>query len=83
MSDLVCSSSDESVAKVNNDGVISAVDVGSAVITVSTKDNKYSAFIAITVTDEYGETFEPLNFTSNINYKGVAVWKQKLQVRFY
>lgn len=73
LSDLVCSSSNADVAKVNNDGVISAVDVGSAVITVSTKDNKYSAFIAITVTDEYGETFEPLNFTKDINYKGVAV----------
>lgn len=72
LSDLVCSSSDESVAKVNNDGVISAVDIGSAVITVSTKDNKYSAFIAITVTDEYDKKFEPLNFTNDIDYKGVA-----------
>lgn len=73
LSDLVCSSSNENVAKVNNDGVISAVDVGSTVITVSTKDKKYSAFIAITVTDEYGKTFEPLNFTKEVNYKGVAV----------
>ena len=73
LSDLVCSSSNENVAKVNNDGVISAVDVGSTVITVSTKDKKYSAFIAITVTDEYGKIFEPLNFTKEVNYKGVAV----------
>ena len=73
LSDLVCSSSNENVAKVNDDGVISAVDIGSAVITVSTKDNKYSVFIAVTVTDEYGETFEPLNFTNDIDYKGVAI----------
>lgn len=71
LSDLVCSSSNEDVATVNNDGVVSAVDVGSAVITVSTKDNKYSASIAITVTDDYSGTFNPLsseNDTYGIGY---------------
>lgn len=72
LSDLVCSSSNENVATVNNDGVVSTVDVGSAIITVSTKDNKYSAYVAITVTDEYGETFVPLNF-ADVDYNGVVV----------
>ena len=35
--------------------------------------NKYNTFIAIAVTDEYEETFELLNFTKDMNYKGVAV----------
>lgn len=73
LSDLVCSSGNEGVAKVNNDGVISAVSIGSTVITVSTKDNKYSAFIAVTVTDEHGETFEPLKFMNDIDNIGVAI----------
>lgn len=69
LSDLVCSSSDERVVKVNNDGVVTAQDIiGSAVITVKTKDNKYSSYIAITVTDVYDENFEPLNNGSNTNY---------------
>ena len=70
LSDLVCSSSDERVVKVNNDGVVTAQDIiGSAVITVKTKDNKYSSYIAITVTDVYDENFEPLNNRASSNYE--------------
>lgn len=70
LSDLVCVSSDERVVEVNSDGVVTAQDItGSAVITVKTKDNKYSAYIAITVTDVYDETFEPLNSKKNLYYR--------------
>ena len=49
ITDLVCSSSDEKVVTVNKDGVVKALGEGSAIITVSTKDGKYSACCAITV----------------------------------
>ncbi len=76
--DLVCSSSDKSIAKVNSDGVITAVDIGSAVITVCTKDKKYNAYIAVTVTDGYGEgrsvgSLSGEKHVTNNTYKGYLV----------
>ncbi len=55
-SDIVCSSSNADVATVNNDGVITAKKEGSAIITVATKDKKYTACMAVTVTYPYTET---------------------------
>lgn len=47
--DLTCSTSDEQIVKINEDGVAVATGQGSVVVTVNTKDNKYSAYMAITV----------------------------------
>lgn len=67
--DLVCSSSNEYIAKVSSDGVITGVNTGSAVITISTEDKKYSAYVAVTVTDAHYGSFEPLNSKWNSQYK--------------
>ena len=50
-SDLICSSADESIATVTNDGVVTPHAIGSTVITTATKDNKHSVAIAIVVSD--------------------------------
>ena len=48
---LVWTTSNSSIATVDADGIVTAVARGSAVITVSTEDNKYSASCVVTVTD--------------------------------
>ena len=45
------SSSDESVATVDEDGKVTAVSVGSAVITVTTEDGEFKATCAVTVSE--------------------------------
>lgn len=70
-SELVCSSSDESIASVNNDGVVTANKAGSVVITISTKDKKYNAYLAITVVDEAESEFVPLN---SVTPNGSMIW---------
>lgn len=49
--DLKWSAEDSSVAKVNGNGVVSGISEGATVITVTTKDGKYHAFCAVTVTE--------------------------------
>ncbi|WP_342431242.1 choice-of-anchor I family protein [Neobacillus sp. FSL H8-0543] len=48
--DLTWSSSDEVVAQVSTEGVVTALTAGNATITVQTKDGKHTATTAITVT---------------------------------
>ncbi len=50
------SSSDESVASVDEDGLVTAVAEGSATITVTTEDGSYTASCSITVTDDSGDS---------------------------
>ncbi len=45
------SSSDESVATVDNDGKVTAVSVGSAVITATTEDGEFKATCAVTISE--------------------------------
>lgn len=47
--DLVISSSDTGIVIVNANGTVTAMNSGSVVLTVSTSDGEYSAFLAITV----------------------------------
>lgn len=62
LSDLTCTSNKKSVVEINKDGVAVAKGEGSAIITVSTKDGKYSAFCAITVLSEQMDSITPLSF---------------------
>ena len=50
--DLVYESSDEEIVTVSETGKIKAIKEGKAIITISTKDNKYSEKLEITVTGE-------------------------------
>ena len=59
-SDLVYTSSDTSVATVDGNGYISGVNSGSCLITVSTKDGKFSSVCAITILASYDVDFTPL-----------------------
>ena len=52
------SSSDESVATVDGEGVVVAVAIGAAEITATTTDGGYTAACAVTVVGEYGEEYE-------------------------
>lgn len=49
--DLVWTTSDSGIATVDADGLVTAVTRGTAIITVSTADNKHSASCTVTVTD--------------------------------
>lgn len=64
--DIICFSSNEKIASVDKNGIVTAVSEGSTTITVSTKDKKYSAYIAIIITDPTKQEFNGLdNFDSN------------------
>ncbi len=52
LSDLVWSSSNESIVKVSSNGKLTAIKAGSATITVKTKDGKYSVTCNVTVTGD-------------------------------
>ncbi len=60
MADIVFSSADEKVAKVNSNGVILGVSAGNTMIAVSTKDGKYAIYCAVTVYDSSEVDFEGL-----------------------
>lgn len=60
MADIVFTSADEKVAKVNSNGVILGVSAGNTMITVSTKDGKYAIYCAVTVYDSSEVDFEGL-----------------------
>lgn len=49
INDIVFESSDTSIVKVNDKGEVHALDVGSVVIKISTRDSKYQVHCAITV----------------------------------
>ena len=66
--DIVCASSNDAIATVNKEGIVTAVSEGSAVITVSTKDKKYNACLAVTVIDPNKKEFEPLKDFKTVNY---------------
>ena len=48
-SELIWKSSDENVVIVDNDGILTSKDTGSATVTVMTKDKKYSSSIVVEV----------------------------------
>lgn len=78
--DIVCASNNDAIATVNKEGIVTAVSEGSAVITVSTKDKKYNACLAVTVIDPNKKEFEPLKDFKTVNYyfgnsEGVLIWK--------
>lgn len=58
---LVWSSSDEKIARVNQDGTVSAVAVGTATITVKTEDGAFTATCKVTVKSE------------NVNAEGISL----------
>lgn len=60
------SSSDETVAKVNNAGVVTGVSVGSAIITAVSEDGNYKATSTVTVT-EASSSNENTNSNTNTN----------------
>lgn len=60
VTDLVFTSSDESVATVDDAGRITGVSKGSCVIKVSTKDGKYSQICALSILASYDVEFTPL-----------------------
>lgn len=62
LKDIVCESSDKSIATIDKNGVITAVGEGSTTIIVKTNDGKYSCACAITVVSENEEDFTPLNY---------------------
>lgn len=49
--EIVCSSDDESIATFGADGKITAIAVGTANVTVTTKDGNFTASCAVTVTE--------------------------------
>ena len=51
LSSLVWSSSDEQIVTVDNNGNITAIKEGTATITVKTSDDKYSASVKVTITN--------------------------------
>lgn len=59
--DLVWSSSNTNVATVDNNGMVRALSLGSATVTVKTKDNAYSATSQVTVQKEKSVTGISLN----------------------
>lgn len=60
ITDLVFTSSDESVATVDDAGRITGVSKGSCVVKVSTKDGKYSQVCALNILASYDVEFTPL-----------------------
>ena len=50
--DIVWSSSDDEIVIVTQDGVLSAISVGDAIITVTSKDGNHEAICIVTVTEE-------------------------------
>lgn len=67
--DVIWSSSDESVATVNNEGKVFFVDGGECVITVTTKDGGHSASckVSVTATDAKVALAEAIRKAKNIN----------------
>lgn len=60
LKDLRFKVEDSKVASVDKNGTIVGKNAGSTVVVVSTSDNKYSAYCAITVTDQSNVDYEPL-----------------------
>lgn len=67
LKDVVCSSSDKSVATIDKNGVIKGVSEGSTTIIVQTSDGKYSCACSVTIASEGSGEFTPLNFKSIYN----------------
>lgn len=72
LKDVVCSSSDKSVATIDKNGVIKGVGEGSTTIIVQTSDGKYSCACSITIESEGSGEFTPLNFQSVYNNNGMV-----------
>ena len=72
---IIWKSSDERVAKVDNNGVVTGVSVGTAIITVSSADGIHSDNVSVTV----GEPYNPNDYitsqwqTSFTSYEDVSV----------
>ncbi len=60
ITDLIFTSSDETVAVVDNAGRITGISKGGCTITVSTKDGKYSQVCALNILASYDVDFTPL-----------------------
>lgn len=58
--DIIFSSKDKSIATVDKNGVIKAVDTGCALIYAETSDHKYKALVSVIVVGESDVDFEPL-----------------------
>lgn len=71
-SDLSITSSDESVATVQQDGIIYASGAGACLIKIVTKDGKYERYCAVRVSASYDVDFTPLSFSGGL-YNGIAV----------
>lgn len=67
---VVFTSSDESVARVNSNGKVTAVSVGSAVITVTTVDGGFSASCTVTVKAEEPPIY--FDFSSSAEIKAMG-----------
>lgn len=72
LKDVVCSSSDKSVATIDKNGVIKGVGEGSTTIIVQTSDGKYSCACSITIESKGSGEFTPLNFQSVYNNNGMV-----------
>lgn len=69
--DVVWSSSDETVAKPDSNGMVSALNTGTAVITATTEVNRLKAYCTVTVYSEEDETitdFSEWNMATNTSY---------------
>lgn len=71
--DIVCSSSNEEIVSVLNDGIIMAKRDGVAQIRVATKDNKYQQYMVVHVEGEYSVDFTPLEPVKSLAFCSKAI----------
>lgn len=60
LNDIIWESNDPNIASIDSNGVIIGKKEGNALIVVSTKDQKYKAYCAVTVVADKKNTFTPL-----------------------
>lgn len=72
---LIWSSSDTSVATVDQNGLVTAISEGDAVITVSSTDNRYSASCNVSVMDITDYIYLKYYYSSNTSYSDGYVLK--------